>query len=125
MDYSRRDLADRLAAEYVLGTLRGRARSRFEALLPAHPALRDAVAQWEQRLVPLAANVKPVEPSAAVCRSAPIRRQEQCRTLAVAAPVAVAHAGWRGHRGERRDVHGQQPRAAAAGADRGRAQRQP
>jgi anti-sigma-K factor RskA len=66
MDYSRRKLADRLAAEYVLGTLRGRARARFEALLPAHPALREAVAQWEQRLVPLAAKVKPVEPSAAV-----------------------------------------------------------
>jgi anti-sigma-K factor RskA len=73
MDYSRRDLADRLAAEYVLGTLRGRARSRFEALLPAHPALRDAVAQWEQRLVPLAANVKPVEPSAAVWRKVEAR----------------------------------------------------
>jgi anti-sigma-K factor RskA len=73
MDYSRRDLADRLAAEYVLGTLRGRARSRFEALLPAHPALRDAVAQWEQRLVPLAANVKPVQPSAAVWRKVEAR----------------------------------------------------
>jgi anti-sigma-K factor RskA len=68
MDYSRRDLADRLAAEYVLGTLRGRARSRFEHLLGAHPALRQAVAQWEQRLAPLAANVKPVEPSPAVWR---------------------------------------------------------
>jgi anti-sigma-K factor RskA len=68
MDYSRRPLADRLAAEYVLGTLRGRARRRFEALLPAHPALREAVAQWEQRLHPMAAGVKPVEPSAAVWR---------------------------------------------------------
>jgi anti-sigma-K factor RskA len=66
MDYSHRDLADRLAAEYVLGTLRGRARARFESLLPAHPAMRDAVAQWERRLVPLAMNVEPVEPSAAV-----------------------------------------------------------
>ena len=73
MDYSRPVLADRLAAEYVLGTLRGRARSRFEALLPAHPALREAVAQWEQRLVPLAANVKPVEPSAAVWRKVQAR----------------------------------------------------
>jgi len=62
MDYGRRVLADRLAAEYVLGTLRGPARRRFEALLAAHPVLRDAVAQWQQRLQPLAAGIEPVEP---------------------------------------------------------------
>ncbi|HSI58836.1 MAG TPA: hypothetical protein VLA16_14855, partial [Ideonella sp.] len=66
MDYGRNPLADRLAAEYVLGTLRGRARHRFETLLPAHPALRWAVARWQDMLLPLAASVKPVEPSAAV-----------------------------------------------------------
>jgi anti-sigma-K factor RskA len=68
MDYSRRPLADRLASEYVLGTLRGPARRRFEALLPAHPALRDAVAQWQQRLLPMSASVAPVQPSDAVWR---------------------------------------------------------
>lgn len=68
MDYSRRHLADRLAAEYVLGTLRGRARRRFESLLPAHAGLRAAVAQWEQRLSPLAGRVQPVQPSARVWR---------------------------------------------------------
>jgi anti-sigma-K factor RskA len=46
MDYGRRELADRLAAEYVLGTLRGAARRRFEQLLPAHRELADAVARW-------------------------------------------------------------------------------
>lgn len=66
MDYSRRPLADRLAAEYVLGTLRGPARRRFEALLPAHPSLREAVAAWQARLLPLASVVQPVAPSAAV-----------------------------------------------------------
>jgi anti-sigma-K factor RskA len=68
MDYSRRHLADRLAAEYVLGTLRGPARRRFENLLPAHPALRDAVAQWQQRLSPLSASVVEVTPSPRVWR---------------------------------------------------------
>jgi anti-sigma-K factor RskA len=63
MDYSRAPLADRLAAEYVLGTLRGPARRRFDNLLPAHPALRAAVARWQDALVPLAASVKPVTPS--------------------------------------------------------------
>lgn len=53
MDYSRPTLADALAAQYVAGTLRGRARARFEALLPSHPALQSAVRQWQQRLLPL------------------------------------------------------------------------
>jgi anti-sigma-K factor RskA len=68
MDYSRAPLADRLAAEYVLGTLRGAARRRFDNLLPAHPALRGAVARWQDALVPLAASVKPVTPSPRVWR---------------------------------------------------------
>jgi anti-sigma-K factor RskA len=62
MDYGRRDLADRLAAEYALGTLRGPARRRFESLLPGHPALREAVAAWQARLEPLAASIEPVTP---------------------------------------------------------------
>ena len=43
------ELPDRLAAEYVLGTLTGGARRRFDALLPAHPTLRRAVTGWELR----------------------------------------------------------------------------
>jgi len=62
MDYSRPELADRLAAEHVLGTLQGPARRRFEALLPAHPALRRAVAQWQERLEPLTLSVAQVQP---------------------------------------------------------------
>ncbi len=62
MDYARPELADRLAAEYVLGTLRGPARRRFKALLDAHPALRSAVSRWEVQLAPLSASVVPVEP---------------------------------------------------------------
>ena len=62
MDYSRRELADRLAAEYVLGTLRGPARRRMQALLPAHANLRAAVHGWEQRLLPLAEQVPAVVP---------------------------------------------------------------
>ena len=60
------DLPDRLAAEYVLGTLSGGARRRFDALLPAHPALRDAVANWESRLLPMALKAEAVQPDARV-----------------------------------------------------------
>ena len=66
MDYSRANLANALAAEYASGLLRGSARRRFEALLPAHPALIRAVRAWEDRLMPLTAVVAPVAPSAAV-----------------------------------------------------------
>ena len=69
MDYSRPELADRLAAEYVLGTLAGPARRRLETLLPAHPVLRAAVAGWQARLQPLVANTPPVEPNKAVWTS--------------------------------------------------------
>lgn len=57
------ELADRLAAEYVLGTLTGGARRRFDALLPAHPALRRAVADWERRLLPMALDGGAVQPA--------------------------------------------------------------
>ena len=66
MDYSRPDLADRLAAEYVTGTLRGPARRRMEQLMPAHPALRAAVRRWEAGLMPLTSSVSPQAPSAEV-----------------------------------------------------------
>jgi anti-sigma-K factor RskA len=68
MDYSLPERADKLAAEYVLGTLRGRARRRFEALLPAHAELRRAVARWHDTLMPLAAGVTPMPPPAHVWR---------------------------------------------------------
>lgn len=47
-------LLDKLAAEYVLGTLRGGARRRYEDLLRADPLVQRATAQWQNRLYPLA-----------------------------------------------------------------------
>lgn len=66
MDYARPQRADRLASEYVLGTLRGPARRRFESLLPSHPGLRQAVAAWQDALLPLAGSVPPVAPAPGV-----------------------------------------------------------
>lgn len=63
MDYSRPELADRLAAEYVLGTMHGPARRRFESLLPAHPQLRQATQAWQNRLASLDTVTPPVAPS--------------------------------------------------------------
>jgi len=58
--------ADALAAQYVLGTLRGRARQRFERLARSDPALGEAVRKWEERLVPLAEALPPLAPPARV-----------------------------------------------------------
>lgn len=50
-------LQDRLAAEYVLGTLRGPARARFARWMREDAALRSRVAEWESRVLPMAAAV--------------------------------------------------------------------
>ena len=62
------ELQDRLAGEYVLGTLRGRARSRFQTWLREDARLRRAVAEWEARLAPMAAGVADVAPPRRVWR---------------------------------------------------------
>ncbi len=86
MDYSRPDLADRLAADYELGLLRGRARDRFELLLPAHPALRAAAEAWRQRLAPLTGSVGLQAPPGRVWQR--IETALFGDTAAAAAPVA-------------------------------------
>jgi anti-sigma-K factor RskA len=62
MDYGNRTLADALAGQYALGTLRGAARRRYETLLPSHPGLRAAHDRWQQRLMPLAGALAPEPP---------------------------------------------------------------
>jgi anti-sigma-K factor RskA len=54
MKYDDPQLRDKLAAEYVLGTLRGQARARFQSLMRYDGALRSVVKDWESRLTPLA-----------------------------------------------------------------------
>ncbi|GIX24771.1 MULTISPECIES: anti-sigma factor [Caldimonas] len=92
----RAEVVERLAAEYVLGTLRGGARRRFETLMMAHPSLREAVAGWQDRLQPLSEAVPPVAPSERVWRAIEAR-------LDGAAPAADARRSpwarlnfWRG-----------------------------
>ena len=86
MDYAHPQRADRLAAQYAAGLLRGGARSRFEALLPSHPALRDALRQWQERLMPLAAVIPSQAPPPRVWRR--IEAALFPKRPAVDAPVA-------------------------------------
>jgi anti-sigma-K factor RskA len=104
MNYEQAELLDRLAAEYTLGTLRGRARRRFERLLADSAAARSAVYRWEDHWSALSRTVPPVEPSpqvwAAVNRrlfggdaaagAAPrVRRRRAWQLAAAAGLVAV------------------------------------
>lgn len=66
MNYRDPDRADALAAQYVLGTLRGRARDRFVRLLRTDRGLADAVNVWEERLLPFSESLSPIEPPARV-----------------------------------------------------------
>lgn len=63
MNYDRPALLDSLASEYVLGTLRGQARRRFERVLSELKSAQIAVAAWEARLHALAQAVPPSLPS--------------------------------------------------------------
>ena len=66
MKFANEDLRNKLAAEYVLGTMSAHARRRFEINLKENPALRRAVAEWEKRLTPLALALPEIEPPSRV-----------------------------------------------------------
>jgi anti-sigma-K factor RskA len=89
-----RELLDRLAAEYVLGTLRGRARRRFERWFVS-PQVGALVKAWEDRLAGLEPPLQGVAPPPSVWRGIEnklelrkLRRAPALRWLSVTAAAA-------------------------------------
>jgi anti-sigma-K factor RskA len=101
-------LVDLLAAEYVLGTLRGGARRRFERYADRDASIRRAVDEWQRRISPLAELAGPRMPPAAVWdaierRLGPAAAREAARPRAVVETPARPSRGifenlafWRG-----------------------------
>jgi anti-sigma-K factor RskA len=91
---------DLLAAEFVIGTLVGRARRSFERQIARDPFVARRVRAWEDRFVLLALRLAPVAPSPAVWeaierRTAGGSRSGGWRAIAAAiAAVAVLGFGW-------------------------------
>jgi len=72
-----------IAAEYVLGVLSTAERRAVQARIAREPALRAEVEYWEQRLGPLASELKPVDPPPRVWAKieATLAADESHRTL--------------------------------------------
>lgn len=62
MNYLKEERLNALAAEYVIGTMRGKARIRYQKLIMQYQAVSEATAQWEQYLAGFADSVAPVAP---------------------------------------------------------------
>ena len=92
-------LVDQLAACYALGTLRGGARRRFEALVRDNATLRAATLIWQSRLASVAELQPEVAPSPAVWKRIEnlvnAEKQAQAMRAAQSAPaVPVVAGGW-------------------------------
>lgn len=93
MKYQSEALREMLAAEYVLGTLHGGARARFERLLKFDAVLRRTVRAWQALLYPLTVALTEIEPPTRVWRAIQTRIENQ-RTHAK--PVSKRTGLWRG-----------------------------
>lgn len=111
------EIIDSLSSEYVLGTLRGPARRRFERWRASTALVDERCRFWEERLMRLAKGLTPVQPPAHVWPAIQRRLKlttrrpawHRMRSFALAASVllVVGAAGllnWRSHQTVRATV---------------------
>jgi anti-sigma-K factor RskA len=79
-----------LAGQYVLGTLRGPARRRFEAVMRQRPDVAERVADWEARLHRMAHSLPPVAPSPALWEALALQAGLPAAQPAAATPPRAA-----------------------------------
>ena len=91
-------LVDQLAASYALGTLRGGARRRFEALARTHAPVRAAALIWQGRMASVTELQPQAAPSPAVWKRIEnlVQADKQASAMQAArqAPAAAAGGGW-------------------------------
>lgn len=91
-------LMEQLAASYALGTLRGGARRRFEALARDNAVLRAAALLWQSRMASIAELQPQIAPSPAVWKRienlVSADKQAAAMKAASAQSVAVSSVGW-------------------------------
>jgi anti-sigma-K factor RskA len=88
--------ANAIAAEYVLGTLPSRARTRVARLIVVDPRWGEAVRAWEERLLPLAESLSPVAPPGRVWTAIRSRIQGRASTEGTPGSVWTNLGLWRG-----------------------------
>ena len=91
MNYLIPERLEALAAEYVLGTLSGKARRRFERVMMQSYKARIAVWEWEQQINPLAETIPAQNPPRKIWRA--IERRIT-KTPAKASPLSWIWQGW-------------------------------
>lgn len=92
------ELLDRLAAAYAIGTLRGGARRRFEALARERAPVRAAALVWQSRVASMTELEPAVTPSPAVWTRIhnliEAEREQAAMVAARAEPAPTAPGGW-------------------------------
>ncbi|MBA4326663.1 MAG: RNA polymerase subunit sigma-70 [Polaromonas sp.] len=91
-------LVEQLAASYALGTLRGGARRRFEALARSHASVRAAALIWQGRMASVAELQPQAAPSPAVWKRIEnlVNADKQAKAMQAArnAPAAAGGGWW-------------------------------
>lgn len=85
-------LAERLAAAHAVGTLRGRARRRFEALARHDPRLRAMALIWQERMAAMTELQPPERPSPNVWKRIELELGRE--RASAGAPSSAPHGSW-------------------------------